>query len=187
MARSPTLTTLAVLVGVFLIEILIQLIGIGIGVFTLTTPLTVAPWTLVFSVYAHGSVPHLVANAFALVVFGLAVERVTTPARFHLFFLTAGILAGATEVVVTDLFGAPVAVLGASGAVFALFGYALASNTLAHDALSRLSQRGQLIVFVILAGGVTVATASPGVALIAHFTGLAVGLISGRVRLLHAQ
>lgn len=187
MTRSPTLATLVVLVGVFLVKELVQLVGIGLGMFTLTTPLAVAPWTLVSSVYAHASVPHLIANALALVVFGFAVERVTTPARFHIFFLTAGILAGATEVVVTDLFGPPVAVLGASGAVFALLGYALAGNTLAHDALSRVSQRGQVIVFVLLAAGVTVATASPGVALIAHFTGLVVGLVSGRVRLLHAQ
>lgn len=187
MARSPTLTTLLALVGVFLLKELVQLIGLGLGMFVLTTPLAVAPWTLVSSVYAHASVAHLVVNALALGVFGLAVERVTTPARFHIFFLTAGVLAGATEVVVSDLFGPPVAVLGASGAVFALFGYALAGNTLAHDALSRLSQRGQVIVFVLLAAGVTAATASPGVALIAHFTGLAVGLVSGRVRLLHAQ
>jgi hypothetical protein len=36
----------------------------------------------------------------------------------------------------------------------------------------------------VLAGGVTLLTAAPGVALVAHFSGFALGLLAGRARLL---
>ena len=44
---------------------------------------------------------------------------------------------------------------------------------------------GSLLLFAVLAAVVTLATAAPGVALVAHFTGFLVGLLAGRARLLH--
>ncbi len=187
MTQSPTLRTLQILLGVFLVQLLAQLLGLGYGLFALALPLSVAPWTVVVSVYAHAGIIHLIGNAFALALFGLAVERVTTPGRFHLFFLVSGALAGITQVIVSGLLGPSVSVIGASGAVFALLGYALAGNALAIGVLSRLSQRAQAGVFVLIAAVVTFVTAAPGVALLAHFTGLVIGLLSGRLRLLHTD
>lgn len=187
MTQSPTLKTLQILLGVFLVQLFVQFLGLGYGLFALSLPLTVAPWTIVVSVYAHAGVVHLVGNAFALALFGLAVERVTTPGRFHLYFLLSGVLAGITQVTVSGLLGPPVSVIGASGAVFALLGYALTGNTVAIGVLSRLSQRAQAGVFVLIAAVVTFMTASPGVALLAHFTGLVIGLIAGRLGLLHTD
>lgn len=181
MSRSPTLTTAIVLVCVFCIQFVIGLIGLGWW-FILSQPVSFAPWRLVTSVYAHASIGHLVANLVALVIFGLAVERTTTSLRFHLFFLISGALAGLTQVSLS-----PVSVLGASGAVFALLGYALTSNTVTNGLLGRMSGRAQVIIFVIIAAVVTVATAGPNVALIAHFAGLVIGLIAGRLRLLHVS
>lgn len=187
MTRSPTLRTLQILLGVFLVQLLAQFLGLGYGLFALALPLSVAPWTVVVSVYAHAGIIHLIGNAFALALFGLAVERVTTPERFHLFFLVSGALAGITQVIVSGLLGPSVSVIGASGAVFALLGYALAGNALAIGVLSRLSQRAQAGVFVLIAAVVTFVTAAPGVALLAHFTGLVIGLLAGRLRLLHTD
>lgn len=187
MTQSPTLRTLQILLGVFLVQLLAQFLGLGYGLFALALPLSVAPWTVVVSVYAHAGLVHLIGNAFALALFGLAVERVTTPGRFHLFFLVSGALAGITQVIVSGLLGPSVSVIGASGAVFALLGYALAGNALAIGVLSRLSQRAQAGVFVLIAAVVTFVTAAPGVALLAHFTGLVIGLLAGRLRLLHTD
>lgn len=187
MTQSPTLKTLQILLGVFLVQLFVQFLGLGYGLFALSLPLSVAPWTIVVSVYAHGGVVHLVGNAFALALFGLAVERVTTPARFHLYFLVSGALAGIAQVTVSGLFGPSVSVIGASGAVFALLGYALTGNALAIGVLSRLSQRAQAGVFVLIAAVVTFMTAAPGVALLAHFVGLGIGLIAGRLKLLHTD
>jgi membrane associated rhomboid family serine protease len=190
--RSPTLTTLALFAVVFLLETVVGLLALlGLGgtwsvLFVLSAPLAEHPWTLVTSVYAHAGVSHLVANALALLVPGFVLERATTRLRYHAFFVGSGLLAGVAEVTLGGLVGTPAGVLGASGAVFAVIGYLLTSNRLT-DAVVRgvsLSPNVQFVLFVLLAVLVTVATGSPGVALVAHFTGLFVGLVSGRLHLL---
>lgn len=180
--RSPTLTLVGVFVVVYLLEVLVGLFGVSKTAFALATPVTLRPWTLVTSVYAHGSVGHLVANTVGLVLVGLFLERRTSRARFHLFFLVTGALAGLSQVWVARLLGARPAVLGASGAIFALAGYVLAGNRVSDTVLSAvpLSERAILVAFVVVAAALTILTAGPGVALIAHFTGLMLGLVSGR-------
>ena len=87
--RSPTVVTLALVLAVFAGQQVAGLLGWR-GLFALSNPLLARPWTLVTSVYAHASVSHLVANALALALGGLLVERLTTRARFHAFFVTVG-------------------------------------------------------------------------------------------------
>jgi len=41
------------------------------------------------------------------------------------------------------------------------------------------------VVFLLLAVGVTLATAAPGVAVVAHFVGFLLGSLCGRLRVLH--
>ncbi|PSP31265.1 rhomboid family intramembrane serine protease [Halobacteriales archaeon QH_10_67_22] len=184
--RSPTLTLVGVFVVVFFLQTLVGLLVAPAALFALSQPVVVRPWTLVTSVYAHGSVGHLLANSVALLVVGLFLERQTSRARFHAFFLTTGILSGLAQVWVGGLVGPPNRVLGASGAIFALVGYVLAGNRVSESVLSSvpLSPRAQLLGFALVAVAVTLATAGPGVALVAHFTGLLLGLVAGRAHLL---
>jgi len=194
--RSPTLATLALFLAVFVVQELVRVVAGGVTVqalFALTTPVAATPWTVLTSVYAHGSVSHLLANAVALAFVGVLLERETTPARFHAFFLTTGALSGLAEVWLAATVGsvvggvaAQVAVLGGSGAIFALAGYLLTSNRLTERVVGsvQLSPRVQIALFAVFAVAVTLATASPGVALIAHFTGLLLGLLAGRAHLL---
>ncbi|MDG5778388.1 rhomboid family intramembrane serine protease [Haloarculaceae archaeon H-GB2-1] len=186
MARRPTVTLLVVFVVVYLLQRLAGVVGVPMAAFALAAPIAVQPWTLVTSVYAHGSLGHLLANAVTLVVVGVFLERRTSAVRFHLFFLGAGVLTGLAQVMVASLFGQHVAVLGASGAIFALLGYLLAGNRVTDAAVAGVSVRPRLRIalLVLLAAVVTLATAMPGVALVAHFTGLFVGLLAGRAHLL---
>lgn len=183
---SPTLDLLIVFTGFFLLDAIGSVIGVGVAVFALAAPLADRPWTLATSVYAHASIPHLLANAVALAIVGFPLERATTRLRFHAFFLLAGALAGTSQVLIAGLLATSTSVLGASGAVFALFGYAITGNRLAGPLLDRLAptRRTQFIIFASLAVIVTIITAAPGVALIAHFTGLLLGSIAGRLHLL---
>ena len=187
LAKSPTVDTLLVFVAVFLAQQLLELlVPSAVGLFALAPPLSVRPWTMVTSVYAHSDLSHLVANSMALAIIGVAVERTTTPFRFHVFFIATGTTAGVVQIVMKGLIQKPVPVLGASGAVFALLGYAITGNRLASSLLSRLDvgPGAQLLGFTAVAAVVTVATGSPGVALIAHFTGFLVGLVAGRLAVL---
>lgn len=188
-ARSPTLTTITVFVVVYVLETVARLLNVFGGLFVLAPPVTVNPWTVVTSVYAHSSPVHLLSNAVALLVPGFILERQTSTGRYHAFFLCSGALAGIAEIAVAPLFGAPVGVLGASGAVFAFIGYLLSANRLTEAAIGgvALSGRAQLALFTVLAVLVTVATGQPGVALVAHFTGFLLGLLAGRAHLLRVE
>jgi membrane associated rhomboid family serine protease len=184
--RSPTAELLGLFALVFLAQWVGGFVGFGLAFFALALPLSVAPWTLVTSVYAHATVDHLLANAVALAIVGFALERFTTRVRFHAYVLATGIVSGVAEVLVGGLLGGATAVLGASGAVLALYGYVLAGNPLTGGVLDRLelSRRAKLGLVAVVAIGLTLMTARSGVALVAHATGLVLGLVSGRYRLL---
>jgi len=59
---------------------------------------------------------HLTSNATIIVVAGGLVAISAGIVRYHLFFVTTGILAGVAQVAATDALGEAGGVLGASGA-----------------------------------------------------------------------
>ncbi|WP_318566967.1 rhomboid family intramembrane serine protease [Salinigranum marinum] len=190
--RSPTAETAIVLIGFFLIQFPLTLLGL-VGLFALSPLVFVEPWTLVTNVYAHASPGHLVGNLLGLILFGALVERVTSRRRFHAFFLLTGMLAGLAEVGAgTVLTVRPRGVLGASGAVFALMGYLITGNRVADGLLRRVdrvteSDRATTVVLISVAVILAILLSGPGSALIGHMTGLVLGLFAGRIRLLHLR
>ena len=184
--RSATVQTLLAFLCVFALQTLGGPAGFDAAWFALSLPLDVRPWTVLLATYAHAGPAHLAANALGLLLVGPLVEHGSSSARFHAFFAGSGAVAGLSEVFVSGLLGPATAVLGASGAVFALLGYALAGNRIAGRAFDRfdIDRSITLGLFVVVAAALTVATAAPGLALVAHFTGLLVGLVAGRRRLL---
>ena len=191
---SPTLETLALFGIVFALQQALGVVdaALAAALFALRAPLELRPWTVVTSVYAHGGLGHLASNAIALAVVGFPLERLTTRARFHTFFVSTGAAAGAFQVLLNDLLvhsglvHTRAGVLGASGAVFALIGYVVTANRLTGGIFDRinLSPDAQLLLFLALAIGVTLMTAAPGVALAAHFFGFLLGLLAGRANVL---
>jgi membrane associated rhomboid family serine protease len=186
--NSPTIDLLGLFGVVYLFQQLGGVFGLGTAWFALATPVA-RPWTLVTNVYAHASLGHLLANAIALGIVGIALERFTTRARFHGFVLVTGVIAALTQLLVGILLGTPIAVLGASGAILALYGYVLAGNPIAGGLLGlvELSRRAKVVLIVGLALIMTIVTAGPGVALAAHFTGFSLGLVAGRLRVLRVS
>ncbi len=69
------------------------------------------PWTIVTSVFAHGSLEHLIFNMFALALFGFILETIIGTQKFLLLFFTAGIVSSFAAMVYPSS-------LGASGAIF---------------------------------------------------------------------
>ncbi|WP_436934564.1 rhomboid family intramembrane serine protease [Halovenus marina] len=191
---QPVFELLAVFVLVFLLQFVTAVTGLVGGLFVLSAPLLDRPWTVFTSVYAHANLSHLVSNGVALLIFGWPIARSTTRPRFHAFFLLTGAATGVSQILLSSLlaelplveFAATAGVLGASGGVFALLGYLLASNRLSSrvGAALSVSRRVQFVAFVVIAALLTAATASPGVALIAHFVGLLLGLLTGKFSML---
>jgi putative transposase len=109
--------------------------------------------------------------------------------QFHAFFVLTGALLA--EVTIGSALALESrAVIGASGAVFAVVGYAITGNELADrllGALDRLTATsGSVTVALIGAAALAaVATSGPRTAVVGHAAGLAIGLLAGRHRLLH--
>ena len=187
LARGPVGQTLAAMLLASVATWFGALVGLPL-LFVLAPPVLSPPWTLVTSVYAHAGPGHLLSNAIVVAVAGSLVARSTTRRRFHAFFLSTGAVAGIAQVVAYQALGVPTAVLGASGAAFALVGYALVANpaTGAIRDRIRLSARATTVITAAVAIGVTVLLSAPGSALVAHFVGGVLGLLSGRVHLLRA-
>ncbi len=184
-AENPIVQTLGAMLVVSTLTWASVLVGLS-GLFILAPPLLNPPWALVTSVYAHAGPGHLLSNAIIIVLAGSFVAWSTTRLRFHLFFITTGALAGVAEVLVGGVLGQPTAVLGASGAAFALVGYVIAGNPASAAALARLRvpPRVLLVVVAVVAGALTIAFSAPGSALIAHLTGAILGLVAGRFQVL---
>lgn len=187
---KATKSTLSIIGLVFLIQMVMTIASIpSQSYFVLSEPLLENPWTIVTSVYAHAGIVHLLSNSLFLVLFGYAVEKMTNQARFHIFFLVTGMIAGVSQIVISDLIAEPVGVLGASGAIFALMGYTLFGNKVTDAFIDFLNLgKWKTIGLYVLAGiVVTFMTASPGVALFAHAVGFILGAISGHFQILHTE
>jgi membrane associated rhomboid family serine protease len=120
------------------------------------------------------SIAHLFFNMYALYLAGPIVERWYGGLRFLAFYLACA--AGGS--VASFVFGGDVPSVGASGAIFGLFGLLFAANSVHHpvDRQSRMLVRqvGMLVVVNILFG-----FAIPNIDNAAHIGGLVTGLWIG--------
>ncbi len=76
------------------------------------------PWTMITSMFLHGSIPHIALNMFSLYIFGSILERSIGRWRFLALYLISG-FGGSVAVL---LLAPQSAVVGASGAIFGLLG-----------------------------------------------------------------
>ncbi|MGA3111106.1 MAG: rhomboid family intramembrane serine protease [Candidatus Bathyarchaeia archaeon] len=125
-------------------------------------------YQLFTSMFIHASIPHLVGNMLFLFIFGLRAEEMFSLPEYLGIYLVGG-LAGN---VLSLAFGPEFLSVGASGAIFALFGACVI-----YDRRSvRQSIVGALVYafFLLLISGL-----STGVNDLAHLGGLGFGLIIG--------
>jgi membrane associated rhomboid family serine protease len=134
-------------------------------------------WRLWSVTLLHGDILHLAFNMYALYLAGTIVERWYGPLRYLAFYLACA-AAGSTA---SFVFGGDVPSVGASGAIFGLFGILLAAGRVHHpvDRQSRalVSQLMFLIVINILFGFASGGSIDNA----AHLGGLAAGLWLGAI------
>jgi membrane associated rhomboid family serine protease len=131
-------------------------------------------WRLFTSMFLHANLIHVGLNAYALYLFGTIVERELGRLRFALIYFTTGLLAGA----VSYALGAPnVVAIGASGAIFGVFGAFFAYNLRRrHQALAAARLRQ---LFFLLAINLFLGFSIPGIDWRAHVGGFVGGLAAG--------
>lgn len=130
-------------------------------------------WRLLSSIFLHGGIFHLFLNMYALLYIGLLLEPFLGRTRFLTAYLLTGILASLTSV-----YWHPLTVsVGASGAIFGMYGVFLAMLTTNFiDKSVRKALLTSIGIFVVmnLANGV-----KAGIDNAAHIGGLVSGLIMG--------
>lgn len=160
------------LLTVIVVTYVAQLLSAGLVTQALLywPPLTVSePWRMVTALFVHSetSLFHILFNGYSLWVLGMLMERLLGRGRFLGLFLVAG-FGGSVAVLLL----APMqAVVGASGAIFGLFGALLVIQQ------SFGVTNPQLIIVLVL--NLILGFVVPGISWQAHVGGLAVGVLLG--------
>jgi len=139
------------------------------------------PWTIVTSIFLHGSVEHLFFNMFALILFGLILENIIGSRKFLIVYFVAGIFASLGALIYT-------ASLGASGAIFGILGCLalLRPRATVYVYFAPMPMIAAVVVWILIdLFGLFIPS---GIANMAHIVGLIVGVIIGyRLRKYYGQ
>lgn len=124
------------------------------------------PWRMVTAIFVHspGSIFHILFNGYSLYILGTLVERLIGPARFVMLFFLAG-FGGSVAVLWLSPF---TTVVGASGAIFGLFG--------ALFVIQRSFGGANVQLMIVLALNLVLSFVVPGISWQAHVGGLLVGV-----------
>lgn len=125
-------------------------------------------WRMLTSAFLHSDLWHLLSNVIALFLFGPFVERALGTWRYIAAYLTTAIVASAFVYVLTDPL---VATIGASGAVFGLFGMALMLLLRAKEDVRTL--------LVLLAINAVVSFTNSSISWQGHLGGFVAGVVLG--------
>jgi membrane associated rhomboid family serine protease len=123
----------------------------------------------------HGSLFHLLFNMYALYFAGSLVERIYGWRVMGLMYVLTGLAASTASFV----FGGDIPSVGASGAVYGMFGVLLAASRTHNPVLDR---RGQAVIGqigILIAINLVISFATPGIDYQAHIGGLLAGIWLG--------
>jgi len=144
-------------------------------------------WRLFTATFLHGGFMHVVFNAFSLVLFGPALERMIGRTKFVLVYLGAGLIGnlGSYLMEPTAMFYH----LGASGAIYGLFGLYIYIALFRKQLIDHASSQ---IIWTFLVLGIIMTFLQPGIHIQAHVFGAIGGfalapLVLNRVRPIYAQ
>lgn len=107
---------LYILVACVIAFILQQVLLITDSLVLVSSEVLIHPWTLITSMFLHGSFEHLFYNMFALGLFGLILEQTIGSKKFVILYFVSGLIASLGSVMFYS------ASLGASGAIFGVLG-----------------------------------------------------------------
>jgi rhomboid protease GluP len=128
-------------------------------------------WRIVTGAFLHGGLQHIFFNMIALWQVGALCETLFGRARFAAIYIIAMVASGIAIVYITP----EQVTVGASGAIFGLFGALVAAGL-------RLGQRGGILIkqtLPVIVINLIFTFAVPNISITAHIGGLISGFVAG--------
>jgi rhomboid protease GluP len=142
---------------------------IQLGQFNISV-LNGAYWQLLTSIFVHVDIMHIGLNMLFLIIFGLRAEELFTTEEYFAAYMLSGLSGNILTLVLMSPYTLSA---GASGAIFGMYGASI---------IYMRKTFGQSIVGALLYGFLLLMLSTgAGVNIVAHFGGLATGLIIGYV------
>ncbi|MEM2901216.1 MAG: rhomboid family intramembrane serine protease [Candidatus Bathyarchaeia archaeon] len=126
-----------------------------------------AYWQLLTSLFVHSNILHLLGNMFFLLIFGLRAEDLFPASKYLFIYLASGLCGN----LLTLLMGPYILSVGASGAIFGLYG--------ASVIYLRRSMRRSILGALIYSIYLLLFNLGENVNLLSHVGGLTAGLTIG--------
>ena len=126
-------------------------------------------YQLISSMFVHATLAHLAGNMLFLMIFGLRGEEMFSLPEFLGIYFLGGLTGNLLSLLILPV---DVPSVGASGAIFAMFGACIV--------YTRSAMRQSLIGVIIYALFLLFISSGPGVNNLAHLGGLITGLLVGR-------
>ena len=131
-------------------------------------------WYRLFScMFLHAGISHLVCNMIALLEYGFIVENTYGTCRFLELYILSGLGASFISALFNMVLSRDIISVGASGAICGLLGVVLADI--------KGDKKGKLINIIIGVVPLFIIGISPGIDNFAHFGGVFIGYILGRI------
>jgi len=141
--------------------------------FVLNQSSFIEPYRFITAIFLHGSLVHLIYNLFALILFGLILEKLIGNGKFLLVFFSSGIIANLISV---NFYSSS---LGASGAIFGVIGALTVIRPMMNVWAFSLPMPLFVAAILWVVGDVIQTFVPSNIGTIAHLSGIFVGIIFG--------
>lgn len=155
---------------IFVIQILFSEFS---DLFVLDSGKAIEFWRFVTSIFLHGNLSHLVLNLFALLLFGLVLEKIIGGSRFLIVYFSSGIIA---NLIVVNFYSSS---LGASGAIYGILGCLAIIRPKMTVFVYNLPMPMFIAAIVWILIGVFGLFVPDNTGHIAHLSGIAIGFLFG--------
>lgn len=139
-------------------------------------------WRLVTPMFLHGGLGHVIFNSFALVLFGPALEQMLGKFKFIIVYFLTGLAGNIGTYVIDQMSNTPH--LGASGAVYGLFGIYIFMVFFRKDLIDSANAQIVQVIFLI---GLVMTFIQPNINIAAHIFGFLGGFAFGPIALRNTQ
>ncbi|APO45032.1 MULTISPECIES: rhomboid family intramembrane serine protease [Paenibacillus] len=126
-------------------------------------------WRYITSMFLHAGFSHLLFNSFALIVFAPPMERLLGSVRYGVLYLGGGVLGNILAVAWYNSVGSITISVGASGAIYAVYGAFLYVALFQRTMMDEASRK---TMYTLLLFGIIFSFAMSGINWMAHLGGL---------------